>query len=231
MKRALALLTLSVLVLMALAACNTPQPLPQAPTPIATLVPATVPAPGSEATAPNVVGVTFPVNAPSAAAGEAVYQAQCASCHGADGKGQVENARDFSDVDYVRAAVPVEFYRSVAGGKGTMPAFKDTLSEEELWNVTFFLWSFSVKAPQLAKGKTIYEANCLACHGADGNGAIPQAAKFNTEFVAKAPTTQFYQSVSAGKGIMPPWQDRLSSDDRWAAVEYSRSFAYQPLNK
>jgi cytochrome d ubiquinol oxidase subunit I len=41
--------------------------------------------------------------------------------------------------------------------------------------------------------------------------------------------TQFYQSVSGGKGIMPAWQDRLSADDRWAAVEYARAFAYQPL--
>jgi hypothetical protein len=39
------------------------------------------------------------------------------------------------------------------------------------------------------------------------------------------------QSVSGGKGIMPAWQDRLSPDDRWAAVEYARAFAYQPVKK
>ena len=231
MKRTLAFLTLSVFILLVLAACNTPQPLPQAPTPIPTLAPATLPPPGSEAPASNAVGVTFPAAAPSTQAGQAIYQAQCASCHGVDGKGQVEKARDFSDVDYVRAAAPVEFYRTVTGGKDAMPAFKDTLSDEERWNVTFFLWSFSVKPAQLAKGKSVFEANCVACHGADGKGAIPQAAKFNTEFVAKAPATQFYQSVSAGKGIMPAWQDRLSAEDRWAAIEYARAFSYQPLSK
>ena len=83
----------------------------------------------------------------------------------------------------------------------------------------------------LAKGKAPYEANCVACHGPDGKGAIPQAAKFSPELISKAPATQFYQSVSGGKGIMPAWQDRLSADDRWAAIEYARAFAYQPLNK
>jgi mono/diheme cytochrome c family protein len=129
----------------------------------------------------------------------------------------------------MRGAAPVEFYQVITQGKEQMPSFKDSLSDEERWNVTFFLWSFSVKPATLTRGKTIYETNCVACHGADGKGAIPQAAKFTTEFIASYPATQFYQSVSGGKGLMPAWQDRLSPDDRWAAIEYARAFAYQPL--
>ena len=30
---------------------------------------------------------------------------------------------------------------------------------------------------------------------------------------------------------MPPWQDRLSAEERWAAVEYAQSLAYKPLGK
>ena len=229
MKRTLILLVLGVLLLIALAACGTPQPLPVAPTPIPTLIPATLPAPGSAATTPVAAGVVFPSAPPAQAAGEAVYNAKCASCHGEDGKGKVDKARNFTDVDYMRAAAPVDFYATVSGGRDTMPGFKDSLSEEDRWNVVYYLWHFAVPQEELAKGKPVYETNCVACHGPDGKGVIPQAAKFTPEFVSKFPTTQFYQSVSGGKGIMPAWQDRLSSDDRWAAIEYARSFGYQPL--
>jgi mono/diheme cytochrome c family protein len=30
---------------------------------------------------------------------------------------------------------------------------------------------------------------------------------------------------------MPAWQDRLSPDDRWAAVEYAQTFGYKPVGK
>ncbi len=46
MKRTIILLALGILILAALAACNTPQPLPVAPTPIPTLIPATMPEAG-----------------------------------------------------------------------------------------------------------------------------------------------------------------------------------------
>jgi len=233
MKRTIALLALIVLVVVMLTGCNTPQPLPVAPTPIPTLPPATLPPPGAASTTANAqtAGVVFPSAPPSQAAGEAIYQKNCASCHGDDGKGKVDKARDFTDVAYIRAAAPVDFFQTVSGGRGTMPPFRDTLSDDQRWNVVYYLWSFSVKADLLAQGKTIFDANCVPCHGANGQGAIPQAARFTPEFVSKYPTTQFYQSVSGGKGIMPAWQDRLSADDRWAAIEYARSFAYQPLGQ
>jgi mono/diheme cytochrome c family protein len=229
MKRIIILLALGVLILAALAACNTPQPLPVAPTPIPTLAPATMPAPGTDQSA--LAGVVFPIAPPSQAAGEAIYQANCAACHGEDGKGKVENSRDFTDVDYMRSASPASFFVSVSGGHKEMPDFEAALTEEETWNAVYYLWSFTVDQEMLAKGQPVYETNCVACHGPKGEGAIPQAARFSPEFVSKFPSSQFYQSVSGGKGIMPAWQDRLSSDERWEAIEYARAFAYQPLSQ
>ena len=231
MKQIIILLALGVLILVALAACNTPQPLPEAPTPIPTLAPAPLPEPGAAAAKPVAPGVVLPSAPPSQAAGEAVYTAKCASCHGEDGKGKVDKSRDFTDLDYMRASAPVDFFATVSGGRDTMPGFKDDLSEEDRWNVVYYLWHFAVPQVELVKGKTVFEANCVACHGPDGKGVIPQAAKFSPEFVAKFPTTQFYQAVSGGKGIMPAWQDRLSSDERWAAIEYARAFGYEPSGK
>jgi cytochrome c oxidase cbb3-type subunit 3 len=216
---------------LALTACQSPAPLPVAPTPIQTLIPATLPPPGEPTPIPGMEAVAFPISAPSQAAGQAVYEANCASCHGADGVGVVENARDFNDVDYMRAAAPVAFYQSITNGKETMPAFGDSLSDGDRWNVTYYLWHWSVPQAMLDQGQPVYEANCVACHGPDGQGAIPQAAKFSPEFISKSPPSQYYESVSGGKGIMPAWQDRLSEEERWAAIEYSRAFAYEPLGQ
>ena len=231
MKKQLALAALLVLIAVIALACNTPQPLPVAPTPIPTLPPATLPPPGEATPRPGAEAVAFPSEPPSQAAGQAVYEANCTECHGADGKGAVENARDFSDADYMRAAVPVDFYLSITNGKEGMPAFKDSLSDADRWNATYYLWSFSVLPEELASGKTVFDANCVSCHGPDGQGAIPQAPKLDPEFVSQASPGQLFEAVSGGKGIMPAWQDRLSVEERWAAVEHARAFAYQPLEQ
>jgi cytochrome c oxidase cbb3-type subunit 3 len=226
-----AIFLVAIIVVFALAGCNSPAPLPVAPTPIPTLLPATMPPPGEPTPVPGMEAVTFPVAPPSQQAGEAVYTANCAECHGADGKGAVENARDFSEAAYMRESAPVNFYQSITNGKEAMPAFKDTLTDEDRWNVTYYLWHWSVPEATLDAGQPVYEANCVACHGPDGEGAIPQAAKFNPSFISKHPSGQYFASVSAGKGIMPAWQDRLSEDERWSAIEYARAFAYEPMGQ
>ena len=232
MKRTCALLAIILFSTVLLVACNTPQPLPVAPTKIPTLPPATLPPAVTATPRAAIAGVAFPTTPPSAAAGEAVFKAKCVACHGADGKAQVAGARNFTDVDYLRAAVPAEFYKVVTKGKDQMPAFEKELSDKERWDATFYLWHFAVPDAAIAKGKTVFDANCVSCHGPDGSGVIPQAAKLNNvEFIASRPLSEYYQTITGGKGIMPPWQDRLSAEDRWAAAEYVQTFGYKPLGK
>jgi mono/diheme cytochrome c family protein len=222
-------LALAVLLALLLVGCGNPQPLPVAPTPIPTLPPVPPPAAVEPTAQPGAESISFPGEPPSAPDGGAVYSTNCATCHGADGKGLVEGARDFNDLDYMRAAAPADFYASITNGKGKMPAFKDQLSDGDRWNATYYLWHWSVPDAMLAEGDKIFQTNCASCHGADGSGAIPQAPKLtDVEFISSYPAAQFFKSVSGGKGIMPAWQGRLSDDERWAAVERVRTFAYQP---
>jgi mono/diheme cytochrome c family protein len=62
--------------------------------------------------------------------GKAVYAANCASCHGADGKGTATgpNLTDFAATSKVSQAA---WAQTIAGGKGKMPAFGDKLSAAE----------------------------------------------------------------------------------------------------
>ncbi len=218
------------LLLTLLAACAAPRNLPAGPTPIPTLIPATEPAspPGARAT-PSFIIQSYPPRPPAAVLGEPLYQSHCASCHGADGKGLVPGARNFGDLDYMRGESPAFFYSAITEGRGEMPSFKDTLTSDERWDVVFYVWRFSTTAETLALGQHLYDANCAACHGADGAGQVLGAADFNDlRFVDDRAPRDFYLTVTQGKGSMPAWQGRLSQDERWAVIDYLRTFSYDP---
>ena len=71
-----------------------------------------------------------------AADGAAIYKAKCASCHGADGKGQSPmgkkmNLRDLGSPE-VQKQTDKELDDWTADGKGKMPGYKDKLSVDEI---------------------------------------------------------------------------------------------------
>jgi mono/diheme cytochrome c family protein len=82
--------------------------------------------------------------------GSTLYQKQCAVCHGAQGMGDGEAAKSLNPSPALLAymvqrpqSVDEYLMWTVAeGGKafGTpMPAFKDTLSEEDIWKIVTFM--------------------------------------------------------------------------------------------
>ena len=55
------------------------------------------------------------------------------------------------------------------------------------------------------------------------------AANFpDQRFLANKSPSDLYVSVTQGQGSMPAWQARLSQDDRWAVIDYIRTFTYDP---
>lgn len=220
-------LVILLVMLLLVGGCANPQPLPAAPTPIPTLIPATLPPEPTSTLRPAALGVTFPSRKPSAQGGEDLYREHCANCHGVDGKGTVPGARNFSDADYIRGESPVRFYQIISDGRGSMPGFRDNLPEDERWDLTLYIWHFATAPQILDQGKVIYERDCAACHGPDGKGVVPGAADFTDfEWMAVHAARDFFQVVTEGRGTMPGWQGRLSPDERWAAIEYLRSLAY-----
>lgn len=213
---------------LALGACAAPRALPAGSTPIPTLIPATEPAsPLGATTVPSFNIQSYPARPPSAERGEPLYQASCASCHGVDGKGVVPGARNFNDLDYVRGETPASFYAATTEGRGEMPAFRGRLSSDEIWDVVFYIWRFSTDSEALALGQHLYEVNCTACHGATGSGEVLGAADLSDlRLTASEAPRDFYLITTQGKGSMPAWQGRLSQDERWAVIDYLRTFSY-----
>lgn len=86
-------------------------------------------------------------------------------------------------------------------------------------------------AQVLARGKLQYDRNCSVCHGAlgDGQGTVINAqTKFPYAPALNAGPSQarsdgyLYGVIDVGRGLMPPYGNRITHLDRWAIVHYVR---------
>ena len=95
--------------------------------------------------AASLAGLFLSVSAGAQNAGETVYKAKCASCHGADGKGatpagKATKARDFCSDD-VKKETDEEWTGIIVKGKNKMPAYDKKLSESEVKEVVAYVRS------------------------------------------------------------------------------------------
>jgi mono/diheme cytochrome c family protein len=86
--------------------------------------------------------------------------------------------------------------------------------------------------PSLAAGKKIYFKRCVNCHGKTGNGDGPNAidlgihpAKFSDPRMREESDGALFWKITHGKKPMPAYESRLSSADRWNAINYLRTLA------
>lgn len=94
----------------------------------------------------------------------------------------------------------------------------------------------------IARGKGVYAQNCLACHGAEGDGKgdaaaflLPRPRNFvqaNYRLRSTGPGSlptdvDLFRAVTFGmQGTpMPPWSGMLDDEARWAVVEYIKTFS------
>lgn len=96
------------------------------------------------------------------------------------------------------------------------------------------------KAPDLSRGATLYAENCAGCHGLNGDGYGPDAAKLNPAPVAfreagrareRSPFA-LYQVIGQGlDGTAMRSFSELPSQDRWALAFYASRFAFADSDK
>ena len=83
----------------------------------------------------------------------------------------------------------------------------------------------------IAKGRLLFQQNCIVCHGIDGRGDGPNAASLDpapSDFRLHTPLhtdPQFYAFIANGYpgSAMPAWKEQLSPDDIWNLVNFLRS--------
>jgi len=95
--------------------------------------------------------LSLSVSADDLEQGKTLYQANCANCHGEGGKGDGPEASgltvalpDFSDQSYMALKSSSDFFQAITQGvESEMPAFSDSLSEDQRWALTAYLRSLT----------------------------------------------------------------------------------------
>lgn len=92
------------------------------------------------------------------------------------------------------------------------------------------------KAPDLARGAAVYQAQCAACHGATGHGDGPAGLQLSPrpiDFTDASRADQrsalsLYEVITQGVAGTPmaSYAQTLSSDDRWSLAYYVGTLAY-----
>lgn len=157
--------------------------------------------------------------------GAAAFRVNCVQCHGsgaAGGKGYA----NLNDDDWLWGGTLDDIYRTISSGirsdhpdtrLSLMPSFgtDGILTRDEIDDVAEFVLSLSggVAEPVRAeRGKAVFAANCVACHGDTGGG--------NREFGAPPLNDAIWlnsgdrasivrQIRQPRHGVMPAWSKRL----------------------
>jgi high-affinity iron transporter len=96
------------------------------------------------------------------------------------------------------------------------------------------------KVPDLQQGARLYQANCVACHGALGHADGPLAAKLSPPPVALSDHARagersvfsLYQIITQGvKGTSMSGFSSLSDDERWAVAFFASTLSYPDADR
>jgi mono/diheme cytochrome c family protein len=104
----------------------------------------------------------------------------------------------------------------ILSGRGAMPAFGLTLTDEQQQALESFLTSIAEStSPSTETGEQVYAENCAGCHGAELEGGIGPALAETTLSEADIAVI-----VGEGQGSMQGFADSLSSENLAAVVAY-----------
>lgn len=179
--------------------------------------------------------------------GAALFEESCTLCHGNNGEGGIGPA--LNDTEFLEAVADNTLFSLISSGvPGTaMPAWNQAhggpFTDEQVRQLVVFIrdWeeagdeeSVAESEPPAAEapatgdpvnGEAVYADNCVACHGADGEGGIAPALN-NQEQLSQFDDAWYEQVISEGRPAqgMPTWGTVLSPEDILDVVEFIRQW-------
>ncbi len=111
---------------------------------------------------------------------------------------------------HVKVVSAQEYSGWVEGEKKKLAALQD--DPRKVWDL----------ADLEKRGEKVYAANCVACHGAQGQGGVGKALA-GSAIVQDADKGKQLQIVLNGKGQMPAWKGKLSDTDIAAVVTFTKN--------
>lgn len=92
------------------------------------------------------------------------------------------------------------------------------------------VFPFEIAAADLHRGRERYEIFCSPCHGrgGDGDGMIVRRGyrrppSFHSDLVRERAAGHFFDVVTNGFGVMPPYASQIPVRDRWLITAYVRA--------
>lgn len=171
--------------------------------------------------------ITALVGDPNArAVGERLFLANCAQCHGSDGRG-AKGFPNLTDADWLYGNGPAQIVETIAKGRnGVMPALGAAVGgAAEVEQLAQYVLSLSggatdpVKA-ELGKGRF---GVCAACHGPDGKGNQALGAPNLTDkvWLHGGGLQQVVSIINNGKNnMMPAWDTKLTEGQIHVLASY-----------
>ncbi|HUS83909.1 MAG TPA: c-type cytochrome [Anaerolineales bacterium] len=189
--------------------------------------------PAAQATNTGPVELGPPEIPPNLLSGAAIYTDSCEPCHGVFGLGDGSMSSNLEveppplgDLDYARAARPLDWYGVVTEGRMDrfMPPFR-SLSDSQRWDVVAYALSLSDPQETIQHGVGLYADSCEACHGAAGQGTGDGPPLNTSTLFAERALDDVLRIIQEGKGGMPTFGELLPEEDQLVLAAYVRSLA------
>ena len=184
----------------------------------------------------------LPPSAPDVVNGGLIYGARCLACHGESGQGNGPQAATVRtqggqvaklvDSPASQSATPTEWFDVVSNGRldKLMPAFAQTLTPQDRWDVLSYIWAMDVTAHALPTLQGIYTDACLSCHGAAGKGDGRDAGASGLQSFADHAWLVRHSLLDISDAMISGTihtKVTLDEPQRLALAGYVRSFGYR----
>lgn len=175
------------------------------------------------------------------AGGRAVFNENCAACHGLGGSGRPGGFPTLADDDWIWGGTLDDIAQTVRHGirnadpdsrQSVMPNFgtDSILTAPQIADVAEFVLSLSKRSTDTAaagRGKTVFADNCAACHGDNGQGKPELGAPNLADAIwlnGDGSKLAIMAQVTKPKmGVMPAWGGRLSEAQQRMVTVYVHS--------
>lgn len=168
--------------------------------------------------------------------GQAAYNVNCIQCHAAGGAGQLGYFPVLADDEWIWGGTPDDIYATILYGIRSehpdtrwseMPRYgvDELLTPAEIESTATYVMALSnpVQRDRLSDtpGAEIYEIQCSACHGVDGEGVQALGGPALNDFVwlyagdgqGNADYDKLVAQISNPQvGMMPAWEGRIDDE-------------------
>ena len=150
--------------------------------------------------------------------GKNLFDTYCIQCHGSDAQGS-RGFPNLTDSDWIYGGTPEKIHETITNGRiGIMMPWGPNLGTEGVRDVANYVMSLSkdraYDEDRAARGKEIFQANCVACHGANGQGTMGIAPTLNDNtWLWGGSEKAIIETITSGRhNQMPAWKDFLTED-------------------